>query len=175
MPNTDNPSGFLPYISPNDGGSGQAKVSYFNLAGANSAIFIGSPVTLASGDVDIAAAGNALCGIAAEHKAASAGGQIAVWADPNQWFVAQTDDGTGALTAATDAMKNVNHTGTTGSSSTFRSTSELDENTADTSATRSFKAIRLSNEQGNAAGEFNRWVVKINNHQLASSTGTSTG
>ena len=173
MANVDNPSGFLPYLNPNSAGGGQPKVTYLRLAAANTAIGVGTPLTLAAGDADIAAAGNALCGIAAERKAASTGGLIAVCADPDQLFVAQTDNGTGALSAVTDAMKNTNLVGT--GITNGRSTSELDESAADTTATLQFKAFRLSDEAGNAAGEFNRWVVKINNHQLGTGTGTSTG
>lgn len=173
MANVNNPSGFLPYMNPNSACGGQAKKTYLNLSATNSVIYKGSPVKISSGDVNIAAAGDAICGIAAEYKAANTGGLIAVFADPDQLFVAQTDDGTGTLTAATDCMKNVNHIGTSGSN--FRSTAEIDESTADTTATKTFKAFRLSDDANNAYGEFNRWVVKINNHQLGASTGTSTG
>ncbi len=171
MSNTNNPSGFLPYINPFSG-QGQAKVAYLPLAAANSAIGVGTPVTLASGAaVNIAGTTDALCGMAAEAKAANSGGMIAVWADPQQWFVAQTDDGTGDLTASTDLGKNCTFVGT--GVSNGRSTAEIDENSGSNTATLLLKTIRLSDEAGNAHGEFNRLVVKINNHQFGSHTGTA--
>lgn len=172
MSNVDNPSGFLPYISPFSANGGQAKIVYLPLAAANTAVGIGTPLTLASGAaVDIAGTTSALCGIAAEAKAANSGGTIAVWADPDQWFVAQTDDGTGDLTAAANLGKNCTFVGT--GVSNGRSTAEIDENTGADTATLLFKTIRLSDEANNAHGEFNRLVVKINNHQFGSHTGTA--
>lgn len=170
MANTNNPSGFVPYISPN-GGSGKAKITYLPLAAANALIGVGDPLEIDAGGVDKAEASDALCGIAAEPKAASSGGTIAVWADPNQLFVAQTDDGTGDLTAAADMRKNCNFVA--GTASNGRSIAEIDENSGDTTATLPFKVIRLSDEIGNAHGEFNRLVVKINNHQFGTGTGTA--
>ena len=172
MANVNNPSGFLPYINPLSACGGQAKIVYLPLAAANSAIGVGTPVTLASGAaVDIAGTSDALCGIAAEYKAANSGGTIAVWADPQQWFVAQTDDGTGDLTAAANLGKNCTFVGT--GVSNRRSTAEIDENSGSDTATLLFKTIRLSDEANNAHGEFNRLVVKINNHQFGSHTGTA--
>ena len=103
MANVDSPNGFLPYSGP---GNGQAVVTYLDLSTSNSAIGKGDPVTHASGVVDQAAAAAALCGIAAEAKAANSGGQIAVWADPAQRFIAQTDDTTGTATALAGALNN---------------------------------------------------------------------
>jgi len=177
MANDDNGNGFRPVISPFDGCGGQPKPVYMLLADANSEIGLGSPVTITSGRVDLAAAGAALCGVAAEHKSASNGTsvKIAVWANPAQLFTAQTDNGTGTLTAVADIGLNTNHVGT--GVSNKRSTAELDEDAANTTATLSFKTVRLSEEYGtaglNAFGEFNRIVVKINNHQLLAGTGTA--
>lgn len=174
MANTDNPNGFLPYNNPS-GGGGQPYVEYFDLASANSAIGVGDPVKWASGVIDRAATGDALCGVAAEAKAASAGGKIAVWCDPQQRFVAQTDDTTGTITAL--AGIGVNADIVAGAPSNGRSIAEIDESTGDTTATRQLKILRLSEEmngrQANAYGQFNRMVVKINNHQFGSHTGTA--
>lgn len=172
MANLNNPSGFLPYLNPVAGGGGQPKITYLPLSSTNSEIGIGTPVTLASGAaVNRAGTTDALCGIAAEYKAANTGGTIAVWADPQQWFVAQTDDGTGDLTSAANLGKNCTFVGT--GVSNKRSTAEIDENSGDSTATLLFKTIRLSDEANNAHGEFNRLVVKINNHQFGSHTGTA--
>ena len=170
MANIDNPNGFKPYVSPTAQG-GQAKVMYFDLAAANSVIGIGDPVYSVGGVINIAATGSALMGIAAEAKAASSGGKIAVWADPEQWFVAQTDDGTGTATDIGGAQANADIVA--GTPVNGKSIAEIDEDTATTTATLTLKLIRLSDEAGNAYGENNRWVVKINNHQLGSHTGTA--
>jgi hypothetical protein len=172
MANTNNANGFLPAMNPNNG-SGQPIKTYFDLSSTNTEIGIGTPVTSSSGVIDIATAGtgNPLIGIAAEYKAANSGGKIAVWADPNQYFVAQTDDGTGTATSVAAAQANCNFIGT--GVSNGRSTSELDESSATTGATLQFKLLFLEKSSSNAYGEFNRWVVKINNHQLGSHTGTA--
>jgi len=167
MANVNNPNGFLPYLA---GGGGPPRITYLPLATANTAIGVGDPVTLVATGVDRAAASAALCGIAAEPKAASAGGKIAVWADPSQEFVAQTDDGTGACTTAVFMRTNANFVA--GNAANGHSIAEIDEDTATTTATLPFKVLRLSDEAGNAFGEFNRLVVKINNHQLGEGTGT---
>jgi len=176
MANRNNPSGFLPVNLPT-GGGGQPVVEEFDLASANSEIGVGTPVTWASGVIDRAAATNALAGIAAEYKAASAGGKIAVWSDPNQRFVAQTDDGTGVLTALAGIGLNASFIGT--GVTNRRSTAEIDESSGLDTATLELKVLKLSPEYSgsrgakNAYGEFNRLIVKINNHQFGSSTGTA--
>ena len=175
MANSNNPSGFLPYNNPN-GGGGQARVTYLPLLSTNAAIGIGDPVKIGAVGVDRAAASDALCGIAAEAKAANTGStsglvKIAVWADPDQHFVAQTDDGTGDTTDAGGLRKNVNFVA--GTPSNGKSIAEIDENSGTTTATLPFKILARSDEAGNAFGEFNRLVVKINNHQLGSHTGTA--
>ena len=170
MANDDNPSGFLPYINLADGGGGEPKPLYLDLSSSNTEIGLGAPVASISGVIDIWSSG-ALIGMAAEHKAASAGGQIAVWANPLQLFVGQTDDGTGVLTAIAGVQ--LNATIIVGGVSNNRSTAEIDESSGLSTATLELKIIRLSNEINNAFGEFNRLVVKINNHQLQGHTGTA--
>jgi len=175
MANINNPNGFQPVNNPT-GGGGQPVVEYFDLAAANTEVGIGTPLKWVSGVINIAAAGDALAGVAAEYKAASAGGTIAVWSDPNQRFVAQTDDGTGTLTALAGIGLNANFVGT--GVTNRRSTAEIDETSGNTTATLQFKVLALSTEYTgtygalNAYGEFNRLICKINNHQFGSSTGT---
>jgi len=168
------PNGFRPYVSL----SGRPPVvQSFTLVSNNTAVGIGTPVTFGADGVNIATAGdaNALCGIAAEAKAASAGGTIKVWADPNQLFIAQTDDGTGTATTAAAVDLNINFIGTGVTNGI--GTSELDESSANTNATYQFKIIKLADEINgkavNAYGEFNRFVVAINNHQFKGHTGTA--
>lgn len=176
MANNNAANGFLPFSAPY-GGNGQAIVTDHDLHATNSEIGIGSPVEIVDGGINLATAGtgNAMCGHAAEYKAASAGGKIKIWSDPQQLFVAQTDDGTGTATALGAVGLNINFIGT--GVTNQRSTAELDESSAATGATLQYKIMGLSPEvQGNAVnafGEFNRLVVKINNHQFQGSTGTA--
>lgn len=168
MPNVNNPNGFLPYQSGT--GNGVNKIIYLDLVATNASIGVGDLLEIDAGGVDKAEASDALCGAAAEAKAANTGGKIAVWADPMQVFVAQTDDGTGTATSAAAMRKNVNFV--TGTAVNGRSIYEIDESTATTTATLPLKILGLSGDVNNAYGEFNRLLVKINNHQLGSSTGT---
>jgi hypothetical protein len=174
MANVDSANGFQPFVDPY-GGAGQPIITEHDLLATNAEIGFGSPVKVAAGGVELASAADALCGIAAEYKAASAGGKIKVFSNPQQLFVAQTDDGTGTATALAAVGLNIDFVGT--GVSNRRSTAELDEDSADTTATLPFKIIKLSPEMNgnavNAFGEFNRLVVKINNHQFQGHTGTA--
>lgn len=171
MPNSNNPNGFKPYMTPMCPYG--PVIGYFPLNSSNSAIGKGTPVTRGASGIDRAGTTDALYGIAAENKAASAGGTIAVWCDPQQWFVAQTDDGTGTLTTAAQHTEGLNATFIGTGVTNGESDAEIDETSGATTATLLFKVIRLSDERGNAIGEFNRLVVKINNHQLQGGTGTA--
>lgn len=174
MANSDAPNGFKPYNGPSSP-SGNPVISDLPLLATNTAIGIGTPVAYLGSGVEIAGTTDQLVGIAAEAKAASAGGTIKVYSDPQQLFVAQLDDGTGTLTAALDMGKNTTFVGT--GVTNGLSTAELDESAGQTTATLLFKCIKLSDDYGrrskNAAGEFARVVCKINNHFLGSHTGTA--
>ncbi len=176
MANIDSANGFVPYKAPHSG-NGQPTITEHVLHASNTAVGIGAPVAVVAGGVNLASAGtgNPMMGIAAEAKAASAGGKIKIWSDPQQLFSAQTNDGTGTATAAAAIGLNINFAGV--SKSGNLSTAELNEGSAAAGATLQFKIIELSTEvQGkiiNAHGEFNRLVVKINNHQLQGGTGTA--
>src|SRR3990167_11151573 len=113
MPNSNVPSGFKPYSNP-FGAAGNAVVTEHPLHATNDEIGVGTPVRIVDGGVNRAAAAGTLglLGIAAEYKAASAGGDIKVWSDPNQLFVAQTDDGTGTATALGAVGLNIAFVGT---------------------------------------------------------------
>jgi hypothetical protein len=168
MANKDMPNGFLPYLSPADG---RPKIHYYDLLTTNDAIGRGDPIVMHSdGFVNRAAASDVLVGIAAEPKAANSGGKLAIWDDPMQEFVAQTDNGTGTATAQTCMNLNVNFVA--GAPSSGRSIAEIDESSATTTATLPLRIVRLSEELNNALGEFNRLVVRINAHKAKGGTGT---
>lgn len=173
MANTDAPNGFRPYRG---SANGNPKIGYHVLNTTNSALGVGTVVAIVAGGTDVWASG-ALLGIAAEAKAANAGGtastkMLAVWDDPEQEFTAQTDNGTGTSTAEAAVGLNIDILNPS-SVTSGRSTSELDETSATTTATLPLKILGLESRPDNAFGEFNRLVVKINNHQLKGGTGTA--
>jgi hypothetical protein len=95
--------------------------------------------------------------------------------DPNVIFEAQEDGVTDPLEMV-DAGLNVNFVVGSGSTTTGASGMQIDSNTEAASAVLPLKLIepvqRADNELVAAGQEFTRWLVKINNHQLGSSTGT---
>ncbi len=162
MANRDAPHGFLPVRT--KGGTCPPPLAPYALAAANSAIFMGDVVVLtAAGFVDRGAAAPAagtLLGVAAEDKAASAGGTIKVWDDPDIVFEAQTDDTTGTATAQTCIGNNIDIIATAGSGG--HSNMELDESTSAVAATLPFKIVGLHKVVGNSFGQFNRLLVVLN-------------
>lgn len=163
--NVDRPRGFRPTRTLD--GSPITCNSY-PVAAANTAMGIGDVVVRTNaGVVDIgAASATQIVGIAAEAKAASAGGYMLVYDNPMTCFAAQTDDGTGTATAQTACNLNINFVATASSGGMSRM--ELDENTANTTSTLPFTLLRLYPAPGNDLGEFNVWEVCINNHVLKS-------
>lgn len=166
MANKNAPNGFNPYST---GQFGTPRLRSYNLISTNAVIGQGTMVAMVADGVDAWTSG-AFLGVAAENKAANSGGTILVWDDPQQLFVAQTDDGEG--TATTAAALSLNITATANGVSGIYSTQELDESSAAVGATLPWKLMYLSAAPDNAYGEFNRWVVKPNNHQLQGGTGT---
>lgn len=137
---------------------------------AASVIYPGDPVKLKNdGKVEIAAASNALCGVAASY-ASGDGVKVNVYDDPDQLFEIQADDA--SIDAQTDL--NLNYNIVVGSPNTVykRSGVELDGNTGATDSTLPLKLLSVSKRVDNALGEFADCIVKINNHQLDGGTGT---
>jgi hypothetical protein len=177
MANTDAPHGLRPYS--NSGVvSGSPRVRRYPLLATNSEIGLGTTVYKLTAGVNIWTSGPIL-GVAAEYKAANAGAAtddsrfIAVWDDPTQLFEGQCDNGTGTSTVETAIGLNTTIVGNSGVTNR-RSTAELDESTATTTNTLPYKIMALAKYPDNAYGEFNRLVVRPNNHQLVGDAG-STG
>ena len=125
--NTDAPFGAMPY-------DGTLRIRPYNkVVGYATRIFPGDFVTLvAAGNVQVAAAGDRLLGVAAENSAAStAKGDFLVYDHPNQLFVVQNDDGGTAL-AQTNVGNNADILATAGDTTTGRSLHELDQSDAQT-------------------------------------------
>lgn len=122
----------------------------------------GNATTQKRVDVEPATAGDASIGIAA--YAAAAGAEVHVYDHPEQEFEMQSD---GAVPAdAADIGKNYNITGASGAH-------EIDNTSAATTATLPLKLLRIVPRVDNEIGANVRCVVKINNHQLGSHTGTA--
>jgi hypothetical protein len=154
MANSNNPFGFEPIKS--DGK--ENKVHMYKKAA--SAIYRGDVLTLtAAGVVQVAAAGQVVCGIAAESKAA-ADSDIAVYDDPSQEFMVQcsldfqqTNVGNNADIVANAADSVLSHSKHSIDSASFAVTSTLQ-----------FKMLEIHSRGENAAGNYCIVRVKPNNH-----------
>lgn len=152
MANADRPTGFRPH-------GDVLRASPYEAGGT---VYPGDAVKMnSSGVVVVAAAGDALLGVAAEY--AVSGEQVLVWDDPDQKFVAQCDDGTNV--AQTDMGNNCDILATSGNSTYKQSRMEIDISTKVTTAAQ-LRLLQILPQEGNAAGEFAKVVCVINEHQL---------
>lgn len=105
MANVDNPCGFIPIRNKN---GTPLRLEYFDVSSSNSAIGVNDIVERrADGFAHIGQATTvSALGIAAEAKAANAGGTIAVYPAPGLVMLAQVDDAT--VNAQTDIGLNYN-------------------------------------------------------------------
>lgn len=90
--------------------------------------------------------------------------------DPNVVFEVQEIDGTPL--DATAVGKNANLS--VGTNNGFVSGWQLDSATEDTEATLQVKLLGLAQRIDNAFGDYAKWLVKINNHELSAGTGFAT-
>ena len=105
-----------------------------------------------------------------QYRAASTGKYVYVVDDPNVEFTAYVSTGI----AEADVGLNVNFTATAGSAYTGMSAEVIDGATEATTATLPFKIMEVvQSPDVDPSATALRLVVKINNHQLASSTGTA--
>lgn len=148
--NVDFPRGFIP-VRYKDGRS--LTNEYFDISATNAEIAKNDIVERrADGFVHIAQASSVtIVGIAAEHKAANSGGQIAVVPAPGLVMQAQVDDAT--VDAQTDIGLNYNIVATVPSGG--KSQMEIDGSTQATTATLPILIERVSNvidQTGNVLG-----------------------
>lgn len=159
MANADRPKGLRPH--------GEVLRERPYIAGGT--IYPGDAVKLNNnGKVVAASASNALLGVAATYASAD-GAEVIVWDDPEQRFVVQADDGTSIAQA--DVGLNYNIVATAGSATYKQSRMELDSSSGVTTpSTLPLRLLGISRMEGNAAGEFAKCVVSINQHQLRGGT-----
>ena len=195
MANVDKPSGFRPIRYLNGAPYNGAVTKYVFPAADATNSFIGDVVKITSiGDATTGLRSIAVCasteaavgvlvGLEADptnlntpvYRAASTRRVAYVADDPNLLFVVQEDGDTDPLEMV-DAGLNVNLLATEGSTVTGQSAMEINSNTESTVATLPLKLVEPlqspDNELASAGNAYTRWVVKINNHQLGSHTGT---
>lgn len=107
------------------------------------------------------------------YRAASTAAYVMVVDDPNVLFEIQ-EDGVGGALAVTNIGQNADIVVGSGSTTTGASGMELDSSTAATTATLPLKIMGFVRREDNEIGSANaKIVVKLNNHQLGSSTGTA--
>lgn len=199
MANVDKPNGFRPFRYLNGAPYNGAVTKYVFPAADGTATFVGDLVKLsgtgdtATGLRTIAQAaastdGSSVVGVLVglevdptnlntpQYRVASTRRIAYVVDDPNVLFVAQEDGDTDPLEMV-DAGMNVNFIVGTGSTVTGASAMEIDSNTESTVAAFPLKLIEPvqtpDNELVSAGQTATRWVVKLNNHQLGSATGTA--
>lgn len=197
MANVSRPNGFRPvkYLS---GAPWNGKFTIYAIPAAEgTATFVGDLVKLYSGDttdvvnyptVQRAAASDALIGVvvgfvpdysnlnAAPYRVASTLRLAMVADDPALLFEAE-EDGVGDPLELQDLGQNIDFVATAGSTTTGQSAMVIDSSTHATNATLPLKLMEAKRSADNeilADGQAaTRWIVKINNHQLGSHTGTA--
>jgi len=198
MANTNAPSGLAPvqYLNGSPW-NGQARRYYIAQNDVN-AYAIGDPVKTASGGGDArgvagvtlatAGTGNAVRGVIVSAGGLQYGGPSAnpgnldttvipatklqayyvmVADDPNILFEAQEDSDGGAMTTE-DVGENINLVA--GTNSGYLSGWMLDSSSAATGATLQCKVMQMVQRADNEIGTYAKWLVKINNHELAAGT-----
>lgn len=161
MANGDRPEGARPYGS-------VLSVNRYVAAGA---IAPGDFLKQDSGGkVIVGTATGALCGVAASYAAAD-GDDVLVYDNPNQKFIVQSDDTD--PDAQTDIGLNYDLLATAYDSTYKVSRHELDGSTGATTATLPLKLLGIEVRPDNALGASADCIVKINNHQFGSHTGTA--
>lgn len=166
MANVDRPSGFKPYgpvlrLRRYRAAEALRQGDAVNRVG-------GSTETDGKSSVEMADASEALIGVAA-HYVAAAGDDVLVWDHPDQEFEVQADGSD--INNGVDIGLNYDLLATVGSGQI--SAHELDSSTGATTATLPLKILRLKPAIDNALGAQAKVIVKINNHQLGSHTGTA--
>ncbi|MEA2038867.1 MAG: hypothetical protein U9N82_03435 [Thermodesulfobacteriota bacterium] len=196
MANTDKPMGMKPISHINGSPWNGMFRMYYKAAGLSEAIFVGSPVKSA-GSADstgkyptIQLAGTdpirgVVIGFAKtpygvfdatdldlKYSPSDTAHYVAVVDDPSVIFEMQEDSST-ALTV-TEIGLNASPTTESGSTTTGLSSVEIDCSTENTTSTLSLKILRLLDREDNELGDYAKFEVLINSHELGQGLG-STG
>jgi hypothetical protein len=156
MANADTPNGFKPY----------GKIRQAIRCEAGSTVYPGDCVKLAAdGQVDVAAAGDALLGVALEY--ATVGNKMLVSVHPEQLYVGQADET--ELSGQTVVGTLCDIVATAGNSTYLASRMEIDSSTSSDGGgndSGQLVIIGLEERPDNAWGAQAKVIVKINEHQL---------
>ena len=197
MPNVNRPNGLSPVRHMSGAPySGQANL-YSVLAADTAALAIGDPVVSVAGGasndgimaVSLATAGAAVIGVVVgifDNKNGYKGGNPDSLVRPaaaqsKDWYVLVADDpnllfevqeaNSGTPLVAADVGLNCNLVAAANNG--FVSGWTLDNSTELSTATLNCKILGLVQRADNTVGAAARWLVKLNNHQLAGGTGTA--
>lgn len=198
MPNANRPTGLSPVRDLASGYYNGGGNVYAIPAAYATALYIGDPVvTIAAGGtpggipyIALAAATGAIRGVIVgigreKPLYANPGNLDTIYrpaaAQTTDWYALVVDDpmaefevqeiGTGTPLAAADISLNTNLVVGTGNG--FVSGWMLDNATEAVGATLQCKILGLAQRADNAIGQYAKWRVKINNHELGSGTGTA--
>jgi hypothetical protein len=137
---------------------------------AGGTVYPGDLLKFSSGGQVVAGTAGAACmGVALTY--ATSGVDVIVADHPDQEFVMQV--AADEVDAQTDINQNASLIAGSPNTTYRRSGMELDGSTLATTATLELKIIRLLPAVDNALGANAKLIVKINNHQLGSHTGTA--
>jgi hypothetical protein len=189
MANVDRVNGFRPIRHTGSPWNGQV-TRYYVTADDTTAIFVGDMVKLDGGNdgkgvrsctqaTVTAAVVGVVAGIevsptdlnlSGSYRAASTGRYIFVVDDPDAFFEAQEDGTMGVASVGLNSQITI----AAGNTTTGSSGMEIDSSETGTTATNTIKLIEVVQREDNDGTLANaRWIVKINNHQMGTSTGTA--
>lgn len=104
------------------------------------------------------------------YRTASTERYVWVCDDPNVLFEVQEDGDTTPIAAASVGLNATLINLTSGSTSTGRSSIEIDSDTVATTTTLDVQIRRLINRPDNVIGANAKWLVQLNNHQFVDGT-----
>jgi len=179
MANDNTPFGLKPETS----FKGSVKRERYDLAAGTTKIFLYDPALIqAAGTVNIGGVTGQLLGSFVGFEDAdgmpqsfypgdsSTGWKALVADDPTQEFLIQEDSVGGAMALA-DVGLNANLVAGTGREDTGVSTYQLDSSTKATTSALQLRILRFLECANNDVGNYAKWVVRINNHFHAQTTG----
>lgn len=179
MANDNTPFGLKPETS----FKGSVKRERYDLAAGSTKIFIYDPAMIqAAGNVTIGGTSGQLVGAFCGFEDpdgmpqsfypgdSSTGWKAFVADDPAQEFLIQEDSVGGAMALA-DVGLNANLASGTGNETTGVSKYTLDSSSKATTSTLQLRILRFLEGAGNEVGNYAKWVVRINNHFHAQTTG----
>lgn len=169
MANTSRPQGFRPF----------REILRVTPYVAHEAIYPGDAVKLIGGnastsqlnaEVGLAAAGNAITGIAASYQG-TAGGEVLVYDHPDQLFQAEVNSAD--IDSNLDLGLTIDFVATAADTTYKRSRMVLAGASTGTT-TYPFRLLGIVRSVDNALGSVVKAVVNVNNHQLKGGTGTAS-